>query len=234
VHMLARAKPLRGRDLRGRRQQRRFAALALGGIALWPAQQALGWLLDLPGARRRFTGSREAGSYAGNAFPATSWIADRPRPIDPGHWRLEIGGAVATPLTLSYNDLSASPAVVEATLDCTGGFYSTQRWRGAAVGDLLDRAGALPEARWVRFVSITGYRWSLPIEDARGALLATHLGDEPLSHAHGAPARLVAPDRRGFEWVKWVVRIETLTAPDLGQITSLYLSSVTPAGRGQR
>ena len=233
AHMIARAKPLRRRDLLGRRQLLRFTALALGGVALWPAQQSLGRRLDLPGARRRFTGSREEGSYTGNAFPATSWIADRPRPIDLGRWRLEVGGAVATPLTLAYSDMPAPPAAVEATLDCTGGFYSTQRWRGAAVGDLLDLAGVLPEARWVRFVSITGYRWSLPIDEARGALLATHVGDEPLSHAHGAPARLVAPGRRGFEWVKWVVRIETLTAPDHGQVASLYLSSITPAGRGR-
>src|SRR5262249_52918288 len=53
AHMSARAKPLRGRDLRGRRQLLRYGALALGGAALWPAQQALNRRLDLPGARRR-------------------------------------------------------------------------------------------------------------------------------------------------------------------------------------
>jgi DMSO/TMAO reductase YedYZ molybdopterin-dependent catalytic subunit len=63
--------------------------------------------------------------------------------------------------------------------------------------------------------------------------LATHVGGEPISHDHGAPARLVAPGRRGFEWVTWVARIEVLTAPDAGQVLSLYTSSFTPAGRGQ-
>lgn len=233
LHMFTRAKPLRGRDARGRRQLLRFGALALGGVALWPAQQALGQQLGLPGARRRFTGSRELGSYAGNAFPATSWVADQPRPIHASAWRLEVGGAVARRLSLRYADLLAWQHELDATLDCTGGFYSAQRWRGAPVGELLDQAGLVREARWVSFVSATGYRWSLPLAEARAALLASHVGGQPLSHAHGAPLRLVAPGRRGFEWVKWIARIEVLTAPDAGQVFSLYTSSFTPAGRGQ-
>ena len=41
-------------------------------------------------------------------------------------------------------------------------------------------------------------------------LLATHVGGEPISPGHGAPVRLVAPNRRGFQWVKWVDRIAML------------------------
>ncbi|HEX9370041.1 MAG TPA: molybdopterin-dependent oxidoreductase [Roseiflexaceae bacterium] len=231
LHMIARAKPLRERDVHGRRQMLRFTTLMLGGIALWPAQQALGRRLGLPA--RRFTGSREANSYVGNAFPATSWVADRPRPVEAERWQLDLAGAVSTPLALRYADLLAADDRLEATLDCTGGFYSTQVWRGIRVGRLLDRAGLTEAARWVSFVSVTGYRWSLPADEAREALLATHVGDEPISHDHGAPARLVAPGRRGFEWVKWVVRIEVLAARDDGQIVSLFTSSFTPAGRGE-
>jgi DMSO/TMAO reductase YedYZ molybdopterin-dependent catalytic subunit len=39
-------------------------------------------------------------------------------------------------------------------------------------------------------------------------VLALRMGGAPLSADHGFPARLVAPDRRGFWWVKWVVAIE--------------------------
>jgi DMSO/TMAO reductase YedYZ molybdopterin-dependent catalytic subunit len=49
---------------------------------------------------------------------------------------------------------------------------------------------------------------------------------------HGAPARLVAPGRRGFEWVKWVVRVELHDGPDPGAPASTVWSSFTPEGRG--
>jgi hypothetical protein len=36
----------------------------------------------------------------------------------------------------------------------------------------------------------------------------------------------VAPGRRGFEWVKWLERVEVLTAPDLGQVIAIFTSSL--------
>jgi DMSO/TMAO reductase YedYZ molybdopterin-dependent catalytic subunit len=232
IHMLARAKPLRGRDVRGRRQALQFGALALGSVALWPVQQGINHLLNLPGSRERFTGSREVASYGGNAFPATSWVADQPHFIDPASWHLTIDGAVQRPLTLTYDDIVATGDELIATLDCTGGFYSTQHWQGIGVGRMLDQAGPRDDARHVSFISVTGYRWSQPLGSAREMLLATHVEGEALSHDHGAPARLVAPGQRGFEWVKWVVHVTVLTAPDPGQVVSIFTSSFTPAGHG--
>jgi hypothetical protein len=232
LHMFARAKRLRKRDITGRRRALHFSALLLGGVALWPGQQLAEHILNLPGAKQRFTGSREQGSYAGNAFPTTSWVADQPRQIDAQSWRLSLGGAVNTPRDFSYDELVSAGDELEATLDCTGGFYSTQRWRGIRIGRLLDDASLLTEARYVSFVSVTSYRWSLPLDEARSALLATHSGNDSLSHEHGFPLRLVAPGRRGFEWVKWITRVEVLTAPDAGQVLSIFTSSFTDAGRG--
>ena len=233
IHMFARAKRLRKRDITGRRQVLHFSALLLGSVALWPAQQLAGQRLKLPGASQRFTGSREMGSYAGNAFPTSSWVADAPRPLDAQTWRLSLSGAVTTPREFSYDELVAAGDRLDATLDCTGGFYSTQHWQGIRIGRLLDDANLHPDARYVSFVSVTSYRWSLPLEEARTALLATHIDEESLSHEHGFPLRLVCPGRRGFEWVKWITRVEVLTEPDAGQVVSIFTSSFTDKGRGK-
>jgi len=251
AHLLARLRPLRARDALGRRQALRFGALLAGGLALWPAQQLANRVLALRGATRRYTGSYEANSYQGNIFPYTSWVADQPRPIVATGWRLTVGGAVAHPFTLTYADLLAFAAHtnaaladgnaplpdqfdhLDAILDCTGGFYSAQHWSGAQVGRLLAQAAPHADVTYIRFTSVTGYRWSLPLAEARAALLASHVGGEALSDTHGFPVRLVAPGRRGFEWVKWVTRVEALTQPDLGEVVAINTSWLTPAGQGK-
>ena len=67
--------------------------------------------------------------------------------------------------------------------------------------------------------------------EARATLLATQVGHELLTDGHGAPLRLVAPGRRGFQWVKWVTEIEVLTAADYGQWLVIFTSGLS-AGSG--
>jgi len=89
-------------------------------------------------------------------------------------------------------------------------------WKSVIVRRLSRRSGA---GRWTSVAfgalvsSATGYRRRLPLGDARTLLLATRLAGRPLSAGHGFPARLVAPGRRGFWWVNWVVSVELDPAP---------------------
>jgi DMSO/TMAO reductase YedYZ molybdopterin-dependent catalytic subunit len=227
LHMLVRAKPLRRQDIAQRRQFLQMGGMLAAAVAAWPIQQWLVHALRLPGAQRRFTGSRELASFRANAFPTVSWMADNPRPLDLASWRLSVSGLVERPLALELAALHQHDEL-EATLDCTGGFYTTQHWRGVLVGTLLDQAGVQATTNWVRFVSVTGYRWSLPLAQARQALLATHVGGESLSHGHGAPLRLVAPGERGLVWVKWLVAIEARAEADPGQLLAINLSGLNP------
>jgi hypothetical protein len=195
----------------------RFAGVAAAGLVLWQAERALQRLLETPGSRRRFTGSYERGSFTG-IFPATSWLNDDPDPIDPASWRLVVEGEVERRLELTYGELDAlAGSALVATIDCTSGWYSTQEWHGVALARLLDLAHVTRSAESASVESVTGYGRRFSLGDARGLVLATHCAGRPLTHGHGFPARLVVPDQRGFDWVKWVTRIRVLDSSHLLQ-----------------
>ncbi|EMA65938.1 oxidoreductase molybdopterin binding protein [Halorubrum aidingense JCM 13560] len=217
AHAATRFRAPRRVDFERRRTAVRYTVLLAAGAVVYRIQEALNDLFDTPGADRRFTGSQPRDGEGNGSFPITSWVADDPDPIDREDYRLRVDGLVSEPVELTADELAAGHET-EALLDCTSGWYTVQEWGGIRVGDLLDAAGDVGEdAAYVRFTSVTGYRWSLPLDEAREALLATHVGGERLRHGHGAPARLVAPDRRGFQWVKWVTQVEVRSEYDLGQ-----------------
>lgn len=223
VHLAGRYRPPERADFEGRRTLLTYLALGTVGTLAWRTQSAINRLLETPGADRRFTGSRERKSLAGNAFPTTSWVADDPDPVSTDDWSLTVGGTTERELDIAYDALAPEDRE-RTTLDCTSGWYSVQDWTGVRVGELLDAVEPDGRARYVRFRSVTGYRWSLPIEEAREALLATHVGDEPISHGHGFPLRVVTPERRGFQWVKWVESIEVCERYDYGQWIVIFTS----------
>jgi DMSO/TMAO reductase YedYZ molybdopterin-dependent catalytic subunit len=216
AHQRTRFRPPRRVDFDRRRTTMQYSVLLVAGAVTYRLQETVNTVLDTPGADRRLTGSREKAGSGNGSFPPTSWVADDPDPVDPESYRLWVRGAVDSPAELSYDDIDPDTET-EALLDCTSGWYTEQEWRGISVGALLDEVEPTGDATHVRFVSVTGYRWSLPIEEARDALLATHVGGEQLSHGHGAPLRLVAPGRRGFQWVKWVERVDVRTRGDPAQ-----------------
>jgi DMSO/TMAO reductase YedYZ molybdopterin-dependent catalytic subunit/drug/metabolite transporter superfamily protein YnfA len=179
---------------------------ALRGLTLLAASFAVTIALDRVALARRSSGSRHAGSFTGNAFPVTIWSLDSVPSIDVETWRLRVDGSASSrPVDLSYADLSALPRrEASVVLDCTGGWWSEQRWSGVSLMDLLARCGMSEGATRVEVISVTGHRWTFDRSEAEQALLATHVGGEPLSAGHGYPLRLVAPSLRGFLWIKWV------------------------------
>lgn len=202
-HVAARRIRLRPADL-SRRTFLRGSVVIAGAAATYAASEVIVRAAAVPGATRRFTGSYEAGSYEPDLMPVSSWIFDSVPQIDKSTWRLRAGEREWT-----YDNLFTFDDHVTATLDCTGGFYSTQEWAGAR----LDRLVGTTNGKSIRVVSSTGYDRRFPTDEARLLLLATRFGGRPLDPGHGFPARLVASDRRGFWWVKWVVAIEVDDLP---------------------
>jgi hypothetical protein len=206
-HVVARPVRPRRPDL-GRRALVRAGLLATVGGGLYAAVEGVGRIAGSTGAERRFTGSYAVDP---SRMPVTSWIDDPVQRISSTDWRLELTDADGR-RDLSFHQLGElKMTTVRATLDCTSGWCATQDWTGVPLSRLIGRVG--PEHRSVRVRSLTGYDRYLPLSDVDTLLLAFGSGGAPLTAGHGYPARLIAPGRRGFWWVKRVVGVELSRRP---------------------
>lgn len=141
-------------------------------------------------------------------------------------YRLEIGGLVERPLSLSLAELRARPSRTQITKhDCVEGWTSIGQWSGAKLGDLLDEAGLKPEAKYIVFYCFdaltqteTGPRYyeSIDLIDAYHpqTILAYDMNGETLPVPHGAPLRLRVERQLGYKHAKYIRRIEAVESFD--------------------
>jgi DMSO/TMAO reductase YedYZ molybdopterin-dependent catalytic subunit len=166
--------------------------------------------------------------------------------VDAASWRLELGGRLERPVTLTLDDLKARPARTQAvTLECAGNgrallepkaadsqpwlaeAVGTAEWTGTPLAPLLGEAGLLEDALEVVFTGLDrgiqgdvehDYARSLPLDEAmrNEMLLAYEVNGQPLPPQHGYPLRLVVPGWYGMTQVKWLRSIEVVAEPFLG------------------
>jgi DMSO/TMAO reductase YedYZ molybdopterin-dependent catalytic subunit len=138
--------------------------------------------------------------------------------FDRATWKLEIGGLVDKPMTLSYDELRALPRTSQIrNFHCvTGWSVANVHWTGVRLSDLLERVSPQFSAQGVQFTSAEiPYVDSLSLEQAKlhDVMLAYEMNGKPLPREHGAPVRLVIPEMYGYKNVKWVSRIDLVTQP---------------------
>jgi len=152
-------------------------------------------------------------------------------------WRLKVEGEVATPLTLSMEELKKlPPAELVSVVECAGngrGFYEPSvpglqwrngsvgngRWRGVRLADVLKRAGIKDSAKEILFDgadvplgAMPDFQRSIPVKKALdgNTLLAYEMNGETLPVKHGFPLRVVAPGWASDSWAKWLISIRVL------------------------
>ena len=147
------------------------------------------------------------------------------------NWRLEVGGLVEKPLSLSLAELQAMPSRTQITRhDCVEGWSCIAKWTGTPLAVVLDQARVKPSARYVVFQcmdvieqSLAGsikYYGSIDLTDARHpqTILAYGMNGNPLPIENGAPLRVRVERQLGYKMPKYINRILlTDTYADLGQ-----------------
>jgi DMSO/TMAO reductase YedYZ molybdopterin-dependent catalytic subunit len=147
-------------------------------------------------------------------------ITGTPIDIDINTYYLKISGIVDKELSLTFDDIKKMESVrEEIELICPGEsfdenyFVDKGYWTGVKVIDLLNLAGIKKEAKNVEFISIDGsYKQTLSIEEVKGEgfLIAYQFNDKEFSKYHGYPLRLVAKNKAGNYWVKWLGQINVV------------------------
>jgi DMSO/TMAO reductase YedYZ molybdopterin-dependent catalytic subunit len=138
-------------------------------------------------------------------------------------WKLEVGGLVEKPMSLSLAELRALPSRSQITRhDCVEGWSCIGQWKGAQLSALLNAAGLKPQARFIAFfcadtleqtLDNSGrYYETIDLVDAfhPQTILAYDMNYEPLKVEHGAPLRLRVERQLGYKMAKYVMRIEAI------------------------
>jgi DMSO/TMAO reductase YedYZ molybdopterin-dependent catalytic subunit len=125
-------------------------------------------------------------------------------------YRLFVTGLVEHEMEFSYDDLLRLPAYAEvAYMPCVGGWGFTAKWTGFRLIDLLNVVGLKPNATYVVFYCYDGYATGLPLNylKTNQTLMAYGINDVTLPPERGFPFQLVAVNKYGYKWAKWITSI---------------------------
>ena len=156
---------------------------------------------------------RASARAAGSSFP--SYYVSREVPVwdeaSRGVWKLEVGGMVKTPLSLSLSDLAALPRI-GYRLDhfCVEGWTAVATRTGVRLSELAKLAGVDRAAAYVDFQSFDDdYHESWDIDSAMHpqTLIVYAQDGHYLNAAWGAPARVYSPTKLGYKNTKYLTRI---------------------------
>ena len=137
--------------------------------------------------------------------------------IDASAYTLIIDGLVAMPASFSYSELQTMSHTAKlVTIHCVEGWSVKALWEGLALSDLLAQAQPVEGANTIIFHAADGYTTSLPLDFVldRNLIIADQINGIPLPPANGFPFQLVAEDKWGYKWIRWLTRIELSNDPN--------------------
>lgn len=131
-------------------------------------------------------------------------------------YELVIDGLVSAPVSFRYAELQTMSHTAKlVTIRCVEGWSVKALWEGIALPELLALAQPSEGANTVVFHAADGYSTSLPLDFVlkRNLIIADHINGVTLPPANGFPFQLVAEDKWGYKWIRWLTRIELSNDP---------------------
>jgi DMSO/TMAO reductase YedYZ molybdopterin-dependent catalytic subunit len=142
-------------------------------------------------------------------------------------WKLEVGGLVARPFTLTWDELMKLPQVEDVSdFHCvTTWSRFNNHWGGVRFRTIAEIAVPAPDAE---FVLCTGYDFmpgtsipyttNLPLARAvdDDVLLVHTWEGRPLPREHGGPCRMITPKLYAWKGTKWIRKIDFLPEDQKG------------------
>jgi DMSO/TMAO reductase YedYZ molybdopterin-dependent catalytic subunit len=131
--------------------------------------------------------------------------------VDKNSYNLEITGLVETATNYSYDDILKLPIYQKiVTLNCVEGWSVKALWEGVLIKDLLKNLTIKPEAKTIIFYAADGYSTSFPLDYVlqNDIIMASKLNGIELPPERGFPFQLVAEQKWGYKWIKWITKIE--------------------------
>lgn len=131
--------------------------------------------------------------------------------IDIDEYRLVIDGLVENKMEYEYEKLQDKDHIKKViTLNCVTGWSVKALWEGIPLKNLFEEVDVKDEANTVIFYSPDGYSTSLPLSFImdNNIMIADKLNDVQLPPRQGFPFQLIAEQKYGYKWIRWITRIE--------------------------
>jgi DMSO/TMAO reductase YedYZ molybdopterin-dependent catalytic subunit len=131
--------------------------------------------------------------------------------VDINSYSLKIDGLVENEMSYSYEQiLEMDPVEIVYTIYCVEGWDATFLWKGVLIEDILSESNVDDKAKTVIFHAVDGYTTSLPLDVIidKKIMMAYYANGLPIPSSLGYPFILVAYDKWGYKWARWINRIE--------------------------
>jgi DMSO/TMAO reductase YedYZ molybdopterin-dependent catalytic subunit len=191
-------------------------AIALIGVLVVPVLQRG----QVSGGTRALAGV-EIQSYQGNPLSSVNNFHENsilgPQYINESDYRLTVTGLTKTTKVSTYRDILDNHQHYSkvVTLHCVEGWDATIFWEGILVRDLIREAGPDPRADTVVLTAHDGYTTSFPLSYFmdNDIIMAYRMNNVTMPAERGYPFELVAEDKWGYKWIKWIEKIELTDDP---------------------